>query len=297
MPAQELRDAALAAAARGWFVFPLRPGAKTPAVEHWPQQASTDPIEIREWWAHNPAYNIAVATEPSGLLVIDLDTLDHRAARGADPASWQLLADLAAAAHATRSLFTYTVATPSGGRHLYYRVGDGEAPSCTVGRLGAGIDSRGRGGYIVAAESRTTAGSYRILDPRPARQLPAWLRHQLQSSPSPPAHGPVEPPHQPGRYLTAILTSELHTVTAARVGTRNHSLFRAAFTLGRLVAGGELDEHDTRRALVTAAARHIGTDGFTAVEVERTITSAFKLGADRPRRIDSSAISSDPAQV
>ncbi|MEV0246881.1 bifunctional DNA primase/polymerase [Nocardia sp. NPDC050712] len=285
MTTHELREAALAAAARGWFVFPLHPGAKTPAVEHWPQQASTDPTEIRAWWARNPACNVAIATEPSRLLVIDLDTLAHRTAHGAEPASWQLLCELASAAHASRSLLTYTVATPSGGRHLYYRVPNGDAPSCTVGRLGAGIDSRGRGGYIVAAGSRTSAGSYRILDPRPALQLPGWLRQQLQPPP-PPAPAQAAPTHRPDRYLTAILTRELHAVTSAQVGTRNNCLFRAALTLGRLVAGGELDEYDTHLALASAAAAHVGTDGFTAAEADRTIASGFKLGADRPRHID-----------
>ncbi|MEU2257708.1 bifunctional DNA primase/polymerase [Nocardia xishanensis] len=37
----DLWAVALAAAARGWPVFPLRPGGKTPAIKHWPQLAST----------------------------------------------------------------------------------------------------------------------------------------------------------------------------------------------------------------------------------------------------------------
>ncbi|WP_425302012.1 bifunctional DNA primase/polymerase [Nocardia cyriacigeorgica] len=39
-----------AAAARGWPVFPLRPRAKTPAINRWPDRASTDVTQINRWW-------------------------------------------------------------------------------------------------------------------------------------------------------------------------------------------------------------------------------------------------------
>ncbi|MGW0673477.1 bifunctional DNA primase/polymerase [Streptomyces sp. NPDC002746] len=42
-PRQTLKSVALAAAARGWRVFPLRPGTTTPAVQNWQQKATSDP--------------------------------------------------------------------------------------------------------------------------------------------------------------------------------------------------------------------------------------------------------------
>ncbi|WP_344319469.1 bifunctional DNA primase/polymerase, partial [Nocardia ninae] len=60
MPAANpLREAALQAAARGWHVFPLRPNAKTPALQgSWQGHATTDPDQIRQWWNTKPRRNL-----------------------------------------------------------------------------------------------------------------------------------------------------------------------------------------------------------------------------------------------
>ena len=98
-PAAALLNAALWCAARGWHVFPLRPGDKRPAFpdhkaedctgtdlrcrgghQGWEPRATTDPGRIGRAWARTP-YNIGIACGPSGLLVIDLDTAQAR--RGA----------------------------------------------------------------------------------------------------------------------------------------------------------------------------------------------------------------------
>ncbi|WOT34269.1 bifunctional DNA primase/polymerase [Streptomyces coeruleorubidus] len=65
--------AALDAASRGWHVFPLIPGAKRPAIRDWETRATTDRERISRCWTH-AAYNVGIATGPSGLIVVDLDT-------------------------------------------------------------------------------------------------------------------------------------------------------------------------------------------------------------------------------
>ncbi|MFQ6398042.1 bifunctional DNA primase/polymerase [Nocardia sp. KC 131] len=48
--------------------------------------------------------------------------------------------------------------------HLYYRAPRKRLLRNTIGRLGWRIDSRGSGGYIVAAQSELPHGSYRVAD-------------------------------------------------------------------------------------------------------------------------------------
>jgi hypothetical protein len=119
------RRAAVAAAARGWRVFPLRPNDKRPAVRDWETRATTDLDRIHHCWAAGP-WNIGIACGPSGLVVIDLDT--PKPGDTAPPA-WQLpgvtcgedvLAVLAERAGVPVPYDTHTVRTGRGGRHLYF---------------------------------------------------------------------------------------------------------------------------------------------------------------------------------
>ena len=62
-------------------------------------------------------------------------------------------------------------------------------------------------------------------------------------------------------------------------GNRNHTLNGEAYSIGKLVAGGELPEHEARAML--EAAGH--SAGLSTGEVKKTINSAFKSGAKQPR--------------
>src|SRR5262245_30999328 len=113
-----LDTAALRIAARGWPVFPLRPGSKLPAVRDWEHRATTDPEQIAAWWSRGP-YNIGIACGPAGLVVLDLDAAHgHQPPRG-----WpeevghgrDVLRLLAREAGEPDPVDTYTVSTPSGG--------------------------------------------------------------------------------------------------------------------------------------------------------------------------------------
>lgn len=149
-----LRDAALRAAASGLYVFPCTPRGKTPAIRAWEQAATRDPGQINRWWTKGAPYNIGAATGPSNLVVIDLDQ-----GRG-DPApepftgarnGRDVLAMLAERAGQPAPFDTATVATATGGLHLYYRAPRGVQLRNTAGTLGFRIDSRAQG--VVAAVS------------------------------------------------------------------------------------------------------------------------------------------------
>jgi hypothetical protein len=293
-PVTRLRRAALAAARSGLHVFPVRPYGKTPAVRDWEHAATTDPAAITAWWRARP-YNIGIATGPSQLLVVDLDT-----ARGAaPPPRW---AGAHGGGHVLRLLTgqagqpypddTLVVTTPSGGQHLYFRMPTGTGLRNTAGRLGWKIDTRGHGGFVVAAGSIRRDGRYRITRHREIAPLPAWLTRAL----TPATPDPATPPDQPGQrprdlprnrqsYLQAILDGETDAVAVAHLGTRHSTLLAAACTLGCLIAGGELDDHLARRALHHAAARHLGIDGMSQREITDTITDGIRYGLQRPRRL------------
>lgn len=310
-----LRDAALAAAARGWHVFPLRPQGKPPALhgqracpstgpcqhghQGWEQRATTDAERIRAAWSH-AAYNVGLATGPSGLCVLDLDTLKPGESAAEAPEPWRqagascgedvliLLAD-----HAAESPLadTFTVATPSGGLHLYYRAPAGVELRNTGGEAGHGlgwkVDTRAGGGYVVAPGSITPTGTYRVVldvDPAP---LPDWLAERLTPAPLPPA--PVVPIRtgygRRSRYLEAAVRAESAKVTDAAKGQRNAALYGAALALGQLVAGGSLTDEEVTATLLQAAAGHLAVCAYSEHQARQTIASGLHAGANRPRHI------------
>jgi bifunctional DNA primase/polymerase-like protein len=313
-PAVDLLAAALDAAARGWPVFPLRPGTKRPALhgtDHcprtgpctdghagWEQRATTDPDRIRRAWSTGP-FNVGLATGPAGLVVVDVDTADPD---DQPPEPWAALGIrdgaevLTALADQTRQLIpaTRVIATPSGGEHLYFLAptGDG-APVLrnTAGGLGRGlgwkIDTRAHGGYVVAAGSLTPTGAYRVIADRDPVPLPGWLVDRLRppALPPPPSGSIRTAAGRTSRYLHAALTAETDRVRDAPARQRNACLYVAAIALGQLVAGGSLAEHHARGVLLDAAAGHIAIDAYSARQAEQTITSGLRAGAKRPRRI------------
>ncbi|MEV0027835.1 bifunctional DNA primase/polymerase [Nocardia sp. NPDC050793] len=129
---------ALAAAARGWCVFPLVPGRKTPAIRSWEDRATCDPTAVRRLCAPAARYNIGVATGRSELVVVDLDDDLARTSSQESSAKSHGLDTLAALASSEGAVFpddTFGVVTPSG-FHLYFRVPAGFEFRNTAGRLG-----------------------------------------------------------------------------------------------------------------------------------------------------------------
>jgi len=287
MPGNPFLAAALAAAERDWLVFPVAPAGKTPAISGWQERATSDPRPIHRWWRGDIAMNIGIATGRSGLVVVDLDRGrgDVPPARFAGARDGQdVLAMLAAEAGAELPTHTYTVSTP-GGCHLYFRAPAGVELRCTAGTVGWRIDTRAHGGYVVGAGSTRPEGSYRVMRDGPVAELPGWLVSAL-TPPRPESGQPLElSAVRAGAYVRAIVAGEAREVAGARTGTRHRTLLKAARTLGRLVGGGELAEADAWRALLDAAAGHVGVDGCAPAEVHRTIGDGLAFGKRLPRRI------------
>ncbi len=67
-------EIALACIARDWYVFPCWPKTKDPLNLHAHKDASNDEAQVRAWWTRTPDANVAVATGPSGITVLDVDS-------------------------------------------------------------------------------------------------------------------------------------------------------------------------------------------------------------------------------
>ncbi|MGH3829219.1 MAG: bifunctional DNA primase/polymerase [Pseudonocardiaceae bacterium] len=286
-----LRRWALHFAARGWHVFPLTPGAKRPPViDRWETRASTDPDLISHWWRHTP-YSIGIATGPSGLVVIDLDTPKPGEAA---PQRWTGLGISSGAGvlralareHGTTVTPTYAVTTPSNGWHLYYSAPPGTALRNTHDRVGWKIDTRAHGGYVVAPGSPVPPNGYELIDDQEPAELPDWLHQAF--TPTPPT-GITAPAHtvtlNPSGYALAAVRGECHRVHTAPPGQHNAVLCRAAYALGQLIGAGLLTEDTARAELTTAAGSLISADcDCTPREVARVITAGLAAGARNPRR-------------
>lgn len=296
-----LLAAALAAAERGWPVFPLLPRSKIPALHHrdrcpgtgvcaqghrgWPQRATTDPDQLAAWWRER-AYNIGIATGAAGLVVLDLDdATGHGASTSDGPAHGRdVLAGLAGEADQPVPLATYTVHTPGCGHHLYYQAPPGIAIRNSTGATGLGtlIDVRATDGSIIAAGSVRHDGSYRRDATRPDEPapLPQWLADRL----TPPA--PPEPirldlaPDHASAYVRSAVHRRVTEIRDATVGTRHNTLLSAAAGLGRFVGAGHLAYDDARQHLLEAARTHIGAHGFTAGEVDTVIHDGLTWGSN-----------------
>ncbi|MFD6968238.1 bifunctional DNA primase/polymerase [Streptomyces sp. NPDC059949] len=275
-PTPALLRAALAAADRGWPVFPLRPGDKRPAGHperncprtgrcadghRTPEQRATlDHGQITACWQAAP-YNVGIATGPAGLLVVDLDI--PKDDDGAPPPEWagatdglDVFAMLSERAGEPLPTETYTVRTRRGGQHLYFTAPAEKQLRGSAGRLGWKVDTRAWGGYVVAADSTVGTGSYEIIHDAPPAPLPTWLG-DLLTPPSAPAPVPVAVLRsrigKANRYATAALNGEVAKVEAAVTGTQNTTLYNAAYALGRLIAAGTLTESEVTDALTAAA--------------------------------------------
>lgn len=116
----------------------------------------------------------------SGVVGLDLDVADgrhHTDVDGADTFAAQC------AAHRQPWPDTLAIGSPSGGRHLYFRVPAGwVVTSSSGGRsgIGPGIDVRGpgrggRGGYLIGPGSIVDGRRYEITRDLAIAELPAWL--------------------------------------------------------------------------------------------------------------------------
>jgi hypothetical protein len=234
---------------------------KHPRLRHGLTEASTDPRRIEMWWARWPDANVGLRTG------VVMDVADVDSAEG-----WHGLRHLLGGAMPAGP----QVRTGGGGWHFWFRTtGYGNRV-----RLLPGVDWRGAGGYVVAPPSRHLSGAdYRWLV-RPLDESPTAPSALLDMIAGPVFESPGAPISHPDRYAAVALEAEADRVARAPVGSRNDTLNRAAFALGRLVGAGLLDLWLVSRVLTDAALQA----GLGRAEIHRTIRSGLTAGRRQPLR-------------
>jgi hypothetical protein len=267
-------------------------------ARHGVNDASRDPRVVERWWNRYPQANIGLPAGGNGLAIIDVDLDKPGTKENFDRlTTWSR-------GKGVDLLATLTQRTGAGGLHLLHTAAHGlHAASCRTetcngcirngqsnkppfGPDMAGIDTRGCGGYIVAAPSIHVSGrSYEWIDPyaEPV-PWPVCLTRLMEYAARPPAPAPHRRNNgagsaSPDRYGQAALTRELDILRATKPGGRNGALNRSAFALGQLVAGGLLDEATVRAELYEAAL----AIGLGEAETYKSINSGLRAGLAKPR--------------
>jgi len=193
-------EAAASLAANGWPVFPLGQDKK-PRTMHGFKDATKDLTQISAWAAQWPDALVGVPTgKVSGVFVLDVDVKNGKDGFSTlHDKGWNLPATRT---HKTRN---------GGGAHYLFRVPTYKALKNSASKLGAGLDTRGDGGYIVW----WPAHGGEVENPNAFADAPPWLLDALQNDPAP-------------KYKATAVATSSESITD---GGRNDTLFRLAASL------------------------------------------------------------------
>ncbi len=289
---------------------------------HGVRAATTDPARLAAWWAAEPAAVPGIAAGPSGLVLIDVDAhgaelppdlatgllpgIDLAAEaipRGlwADPARFRDGRDTLRLLAAVRgdpdpwpaddAHRPVTVATPSGGRHLWYTTpapGLRQVLSSSQGRHGLAwqVDVKAGWSYGLAPGAVTAAGTYRVLSGDPARpgRMPAWLAREILRVAGPrPARSQSAPPvsARPGRagarYLDTVINRAAKELAGLEDG-RKGALGALAYQAGGLLAWSGQPEHEVIDRLTDAGI----ASGLSPADARRIVTRSLANGLAQP---------------
>lgn len=159
----------------GRNVMPLRANGKRPLYSEWLflKDRRLKEEELRSAFRSSPDANIAIITgKLSDLTVVDVDILK-------EGTEVEKQASVIEAEKLLKALpETFTVQTPSGGYHLYYRY-DKEIPNMSNKCIHPQIDLRGEGGYVVAPPSVIEGVPYKVIKAVPVAPFPQELKRLL----------------------------------------------------------------------------------------------------------------------
>lgn len=155
------KQAALSYASKGWKVFPVNTGLKTPLGALAPKghkDATSDKAVIERWWTSRPKANIGLHLAASDLVCIDVDSYKE----GCTFSSFRELHEMPE---------TLIQRSASGGNHYIFAC---SKEAVFPGTLGVGIDVK-HNGYILLAPSTFNEGVYTWVNDLTPAAAPNWL--------------------------------------------------------------------------------------------------------------------------
>ena len=200
-----------------FFEFRLRKNAKAPYFGYkWKEGASQTKIK------RDGLTNYAIATgrpHPAGgfLFVFDNDNHD----------SWQQVKQNLSIPE------TYKVTTPRGGEHYYVRTS--RALSNSTSKLAYGVDTRGKGGFVVAPGSFIDEKEYVLHNSAPDGQVPMLPLETEEAIAKILGDTQTEIPTM---AVSNQFKAYIDSIDTIPQGQRNHGLFKLSARLGDLGAHG-----------------------------------------------------------
>lgn len=311
---KSMLDYALAYARRGYAVFPCHPGlpdegtmpkskrkAKRPLNTSDVKgkggfhEATTDEAQIRAWWEKWPDALIGCPPASKGMLVVDVDPAEGEACE------WvvsELEKDLGEPLPDAP-----IVITQSGGWHIWLRRAEGvelgNRKLCKrdlvdehgeVRKVGR-VDARCDNGYVILPPSRLTNGNTYTWRDGADFEPPVMPQSLVGAIAKKEAVKPVMPAPSHNlawsedagdkairRYARGALDNACAEMARTGTGGRGSALNAHAYSLGKLVGAGALDEGEVRHGLEMAsdACGLTGTDG--ARERDAKITRGLEAG-------------------
>ena len=165
-------ELALSLASQGFHILPVKANGKLPLLKDFPNQATRDAATIEQWFKGRD-HNIGISTTHYGddqaLLVVDVDNKKDKCG---DDTIFMLELE--------GQMFPVTleIETPTGGRHMFYSVPQAVKQGVEV--LGAGVDVRSRGGYVVAVGSTIDGKPYKQINGHGVMVAsPQWIVDKL----------------------------------------------------------------------------------------------------------------------
>ena len=155
------KQAALSYASKGWKVFPVNAGQKTPLAALAPKghkDATSDKVVVERWWTSHPNANIGLNLAASDLVCVDVDSYKEDCTFGTFMETHELPE-------------TLKQRSARGGNHYIFA-----SPKDAVfpGTLGVGIDVK-HNGYILLAPSTFEEVKYTWMNDFTPAEAPAWL--------------------------------------------------------------------------------------------------------------------------